>query len=329
MKKFYFPDGKKFIFTIIDDTDDAFLPGIGEIYNILYQNGLRTTKTVWVYPPQDAPVSKGDCLQKPEYLSFVKDLINKGFEIGLHNIGSGEFKRSQIIKGLDFFKDNLGFYPKIHINHSYNKDNIYSGSKRFTFPLNIVVKKLYSAYDNFSGDDPNSDFFWGDIHKSQIKYARNLEIDNINTIKKVPYIPYKEKRFDKYANYWFASTFASNQWLFNNIVTPQNIDKLEQEKGICILYTHLGYYTQFGVVDKGFKNMIEYIGKKDGWYIPVSQVLDFLLKENGQAGKYLPFGAQKKLEFHSLKTRIKYRFFKKIDDYHFKKSNEYERYSKN
>ena len=325
MRKYNFPEGKKFIFTIIDDTDDAFLPGIGKIYDILHKNGLKTTKTVWVYPPRDIQESKGDCLQKPEYLKFIKELINKGFEIGLHNVGSGDYRRPEIVEGLEFFKKELGFYPNLHINHSYNKDNIYSGSKRFSFPLNFVVKKLYSNYDDFSGDDPMSDYFWGELHKKHIKYARNLEIDHLNTIKKIPNMPYREKRFDEYANYWFASTFASNQWLFNNIVTKKNIDKLEQDGGICILYTHLGYYTQFGEVDKGFKEMIEYIGKKNGWFIPVTQVLDFLLEQNTKAGKYLPLLERKKLEFHSLKTRIKYRFLKKIDDFHFKRSNEYER----
>ena len=117
--KYTFPNGKKFIFTIIDDTDDAFLQGISQIYDILYQNGLRTTKTVWVYPPRDNPTSKGDSLQNPDYLKFVQDLQQKGFEIGLHNVGSGDYKRPEIIEGLEVFKESLGAYPHLHINHSY------------------------------------------------------------------------------------------------------------------------------------------------------------------------------------------------------------------
>jgi hypothetical protein len=325
MAKFNFPNGKKFIFTIIDDTDDAFLNGIRLVYDLLHNNGLKVTKTVWVYPPRDINKSKGDSLQNLEYRDFIKGLLNKGFEIGLHNVGSGDYTRYEILQGLEDFKNQLGFYPSIHINHSYNKDNIYSGNKRFTFPLNLIVKKLYAKYERFYGDNPTSDYFWGDIHKKQIKYSRNFEIDNINTIKILPKLPYREKRFEKYANFWFASTFAPNQLVFNHIVNQKSIDRLEREGGICILYTHLGYYTQFGHIDKGFKEMIEYIGKKDGWFAPVGKVLDFLLEQNKGESEYLSFFLQKRIELHSLITRIKYRYFNKIDDFHFKKSEEYER----
>lgn len=325
MKKYKFPERKNFVFTIIDDTDDAFLNGIRQVYDILFQNGLRTTKTVWVYPPRDLGISKGDSLQNKDYLAFIKDIQSKGFEIGLHNVGSGDYSREEILEGIEEFNKELGSYPRLHINHSYNKDNIYSGSKRFTFPLNWLVKKMYSKYDMFYGDIPESAYFWGDVHKKLIKYARNFEIDNINTLKVFPQIPYREKRFDEYANYWFASTFAPNQWVFNHIVNRESVDRLEAEGGICILYTHLGYYTQFGKVDRGFQEMVEYIGKKDGWFVPVGTVLDFLHNEINGKDQYLPFLLQKRIEMHSFLTRIKYRYFNKIDDYHFKLSDEYEK----
>jgi hypothetical protein len=328
MKNLIFPENKQFAFTIIDDTDDAFLSNIAPVYDILHENGLKTTKTIWVYPPRDIQESKGDCLQNPQYLKFVQDIQLKGFEIGLHNVGSGGYVREEIIQGLEEYKRHLKTYPSIHVNHSYNKDNIYSGSKRFSFPLNLIVKKLYSQYDGFSGDSPNSEFFWGDLHKKYIKYARNYEIDDINTIKKISNMPYKEKRFDEYSNFWFSSTFAPNQWMFKHIVNRKSIDRLEKERGICILYTHLGYYQQFGKIDPGFKEMIEYIGtKKNGWFVPVGKILDFLIENKKQnfLPEYLPFFTQKRMEFHTLKTRIKYRYINKIDDFHFKKSDGYER----
>jgi hypothetical protein len=325
MKNNKIPYNKKFIFTIIDDTDDAFLENIVPIYDLLHKNNIITTKTVWVYPPRDITESKGDSLQREEYLSFIKDIKKKGFEIGLHNVGSGDYTRNEIINGLEEFNEKLGFYPSLHVNHSYNKDNIYSGSKRFSFPLNWIVKFFYSHYDTFFGDTKGSDYFWGDYHKKHIKYGRNYEIDGINTIKKMPNMPYKDKIFDEYANYWFASTFASNQWLFNYKINEESIDKLESDSGICILYTHLGYFMQNGEIDKGFERMINYIGKKDGWFVPVSEVMEFLLKEKKSRGESdnITLLQKKKIEFHSFLTRIKYRFIIKIDDYHFKKSNSY------
>lgn len=320
------PNGKKFIFTIIDDTDDAFSETIKPVYDILFENGLKTTKTVWVYPVRDTERSKGDSLEVPDYRAFVLDIQNKGFEIALHNVGSGSYKRNEIIKGIETYKTILGDYPKLHVNHSYNPDNIYCGNKRFSFPFNLIVKKLYSQYDAFFGEVKGSEYFWGDLHKKHIKYSRNYEIDNINTLKVNPYIPYRDKKYDEFCNYWYSSTFASNQWMFNKIVNKKSIDKLEKEEGVCILYTHLGYFYKDGKVDEGFKKAIEYLGSKEsGLFLPVGEVMEILKKQKEQDNKddYIPYWFKKKMDFLSLKTRIKYRFFIKKDDYHFKKSKIY------
>ena len=93
--KILWPNGKKAAFTIIDDTDDATLPCIDKVYQLLASSGLRTTKTVWVYPVRDRHLFSGDSLLCDSgYLSFVKSLSQNGFEIGLHNVGSGDFKRN-------------------------------------------------------------------------------------------------------------------------------------------------------------------------------------------------------------------------------------------
>ena len=210
----------KFRFSIIDDTDDSTLENIKPVYDFLHNKKIYITKTVWVYPPRDKQY-KGDSLQRLKYLNYIRELKEKGFEIALHNVGSGDYTRNEIKNGIEEFKDKLGFYPKIHINHSYNKDNIYCGPKRFSFPFNVIVKNLYSKYSQFEGDIPTSNFFWGDIHKKIIKYSRNYEIDDINTLKVNPFMPYRDKAYEKYCNYWYSTTFAPNQWVFNKIVTKK------------------------------------------------------------------------------------------------------------
>ena len=59
-----FPKNKSFAFTIIDDTDDAFLENIKPIYDFLNEYNIFITKTIWVYPPRDSRYSKGDCLKR-------------------------------------------------------------------------------------------------------------------------------------------------------------------------------------------------------------------------------------------------------------------------
>jgi len=318
MKKIQLPDNKKFAFTIIDDTDDSFLENTKPIYDLLYSHGIFITKTVWVYPPRDKE-SKGHSLQHKGYREFIVDLKNKGFEIGLHNIGSGEYFREEIVRGLEEYKEYLGEYPKIHINHAYNPDSIYGGYKRFGFLFSYLLKKLYPIYaGNYQGEVHGSPHFWGDLHKKHIKYNRNYETDRMNTIKFNPYMPYSDKGKQACSNYWFSSTFSPNQQMFNRIVTRESIDELEAEGGICILNTHLGYYMRNGKIDKGFVEKIKYLSQKNsGWYVPVSTVLDYLM-ENRAGNTAISGMARFRLEFLYLLIRYKYRKIIKIDDYSFK-----------
>jgi len=312
-----------FYFTIIDDTDDAVLESIAPIYDYLYSSGVFITKTIWVYPPKDKN-SSGDSLQRIEYLEFIKDIKSKGFEIGLHNVGSGDYSRDEILRGLEFFKAELGDYPSIHINHSYNKDSIYGGYKRFNQPNQWLVKKMYPQYAGvFKGEERDSEYFWGDKHKEIIRFSRNHEFDGINTRKYDPYMPYVDKKRNEFTNYWYSATFAPNPWVYNKIVTKKSIDRLEVEGGICILFTHLGYFMRGGKIDEGFKRSIDILTKKSGGvYMPVSAILNSIVEDRKKRGEELypsvPLYSKYLMELRHLMTRVKYRKIFRIDDYAFK-----------
>lgn len=317
---------KGFLFSIIDDTDDSTLENTRPIYDFLHENGIHITKTVWAYPPRDEH-SSGDSLQRPEYLDFIKDIKDKGFEIGLHCVGSGEFKRAEVLKGLEEFKDKLGEYPRIHVNHSYNQDSIYGGYKRFNWPFNWIVSSIYKQYAGvFQGETDGSEYFWGDKHKELIKFSRNHEFGGLNTTKYDKYMPYRDPRRSDYANYWYSATFAPNQWVFNHVLTKKAIQKLEEQKGTCILFTHLGYYMKDGKIDPGFKERIKWLADNPaGQYMPVSALLNTLADERRDQGKepypVLPALAKFFMEFRHLYTRVRYRQFLKLDDYAFKELN--------
>ncbi len=289
---------------------------------MLYENGVLITKTVWVYPPRDEP-SSGDSLQNPEYLKFIQDIQAKGFEIGLHNVGSGDYTRDEILEGLEEYREKLGGYPDIHINHSYNKDSIYGGHKRFNFPFNKIVKMLYPQYaKNFEGEIRKSQYFWGDEHKKIIKFSRNHEFGGINTLKYDPRTPYIDPKRSEFCNLWFSSTFAPNQWVFNELINETTIDQLERENGTCIVFTHLGYFMRDGQIDPGFKSTIEYLGRKKGNYKPVSDVLNDIIEKRVTEGKprapKLRSLVKARMELQHLMTRVKFRWMTKLDDYAFK-----------
>lgn len=280
-KRFCWPDGKRFAFTIVDDTEYGFVHNLKPIYDFLHDLGFRTTKTVWVYPPRDH--YRGGCLQDKEYLSFVKDLQEKGFEIVLHNVGSGRFTREEIIEGIELFRRLLGFYPYMQINHARNPDNLYWGYKRFAAPLSWLVRLLGRRY---WGDEAGSDCFWGDYAKRCIKYMRNLVFVEVNTIKCDPRMPYRVKSKDAYSNYWFSSSDGHSVREFVHLLCPEAVDRLEQEEGCSIVYTHFGdgFVDSSGRLNSEFEQRMRYLAEKDGWFVPAGTILDHLLsqRKNGQ-----------------------------------------------
>lgn len=314
------PNGKKAAFSIIDDTDDAKLPEIRDVYELVAAHGLRTTKTVWVYPVRDKHLFTGDSLLgNPEYLSFIRWLAQRGFEVGLHNVGSGAFTRTEIREGLAHYKRLLGSYPKIHVNHSYNKDNIYGGEKRFTFPLRQIMKRMYPDYSGFEGDVEGSPFFWGDLHKELIEYSRSFELDGLNLLRYTKF-PYRDPMYSQYCNLFYPSVFCSNQDLFNHHVTEKSIARLISDGGCSIIYTHLGYYSERGEIDRGFRDRLKLLEKysDDLWLAPVSEILDHMISQLGV--QHLGPMQRFLLECRGLATRVKYRYLVPLDDFHYKSS---------
>ena len=317
-KKRYQEDNR-FKFTIIDDTDGAFFENIKPIYDFLYEKRIFTTKTVWVYPPRDEH-SEGDCLQNPEYLKFIQDIKKKGYEIGLHNTGSGDYTREEILDGLEEFKRLLGEYPKIQINHSYNKDSIYGGYKRFNWPFGALIKMIYPPYAGvYEGDTPSSDYYWGDVHKRIIRFNRNHTTDLINTVRFDKYMPYTDPQRSECSNYWFSATFVPTPSIFNRIIDTHAIDTLESEKGICIAFCHLGFFMKDGRIDKGFRDAVHYMAsKKSCVSMPVSLLLDEIIERRKKQGREpipkIPWSAKAILEMKHLLTRYKYKHVFKPDN---------------
>ncbi|SPD75007.1 conserved hypothetical protein [uncultured Desulfobacterium sp.] len=308
-----YPFGKEFAFTIIDDTDRSTLETSKPLYDYLSSIGLRTTKTVWV---KEALTKKdeddyGDTTERQEYLRYVQELQNLGFEIALHNVSSDDNKRDDIISGIETFKAHFGHYPRINVMHDENKENLYFDaflkrgyiSKPFYGRfLSAVYKKYmdlkkkrktYSGPKRFFGELESSLYFWGDICKEKIKYIRSyISFPDINTLKCNPNIPYYEME-KPYVNYWFDSSNGEDRHHFNELLAKENVRKLIKERGCSIVYTHFGR----GFVKCDSKGncclndnsirALDNIAAQDGWFVPVSDILDRLEMLKNLAVHYL------------------------------------------
>ena len=85
----------------------------------------------------------------------------------------------------------------------------------------------------------------------------------------------------KYSNYWFSSSDGQNVEIFSDLISKTNVEKLKKENGLCIVYTYIAsvFVDAIGKMNPRFKNNIEYLSEQNGWFVPSSQILDYLISQ--------------------------------------------------
>jgi hypothetical protein len=278
------PNGKDFAFTIFDDTDFQTVHNGAPIYALLADLGFRTTKSVWPIRGHRTPTVGGATCEEERYLKWVLSLQDQGFEIGLHNVTYHTSTRSDTVRGFDAFRRLFGHDPYSMANHTDCHEAMYWGNYRLS-GLNADVYNLLhrNRYkDVFQGHVERSALFWGDVCKQKVKYMRNFVFRNINTLKMCPFMPYHDPE-RPYVNYWFASSEGPTVTSFNSMLKEDNQDRLQRERGACIMYTHFACgFIERGHINQRFKMLMERLSKMNGWFVPVSTLLDFILQSRYQ-----------------------------------------------
>lgn len=276
-----FPDNKKFAFSIFDDTDLSTLENVAPVYRLLEELGIRTTKSVWPLASSASARIRGSSLQEPDYLDFVLRLRDQGFEIALHNVRNVDSTREEIKAGLEEFRRLIGYYPRSHANHCDNRDNIYWGPARFSTASGLYNVATVAHFRVFEGELPASKYFWGDLCKERITYSRNLVFRDINTQQINPSMPYHEPG-KPFVKAWFSAADGSDRWTFCHLLSEANQDRLEAQGGTCIVYTHFASgFSNNGRVHKDVEAVLRRLAARNGWFVPVSNLLDFLREQRG------------------------------------------------
>lgn len=277
--KIDWPDGKQFAFTVFDDTDLQNLANAPPVYRFLGDLGFRTTKSIWPTQGSRCPKVGGMTCETPQYLAWVKQLQAQGFEIGLHNVTYHTSTREETCRGIDRFREFFGHDPHTMANHVACEESLYWGQDRVT-DFNRWIYRILAAWKprkTFLGHVQGSKLFWGDTCRERIKYVRNFVFNNINTLRACPHMPYHDPT-RPYVRFWFASSEGATVESFNRRISELNQDQLEAEGGACIMYTHYacGFY-QDGRMNRRFQALMERLSRKNGWFVPVSTLLDYLL----------------------------------------------------
>lgn len=280
MPPFDFPGGKRFAFTIVDDTDVATVENVKPIYDLLEQLGMRTTKTVWPVSAPEGSKNFGtsQTLEDQDYLAFVLTLQRAGFEITWHAATMESSRRDRTLHALERFHDLIGAYPRIHVNHASNRDSLYWGSARVDQPL---VRRLYDTLAEhpahyFEGHVEHSPYWWGDACARHVTYARNLTFVDINTGAINPSMPYADPA-RPLVPLWFSSSDADDVDEFNELLHPDHQERLEREGGFCIVATHLGKrFVENGAVHPVTRARLEALARRPGWFPTTGELLDWL-----------------------------------------------------
>ncbi|MBI4559140.1 MAG: hypothetical protein HY706_16265 [Candidatus Hydrogenedentes bacterium] len=283
-RKIRWPDGRAFAFTVFDDTDRATAENIREVYAFLKDLGMFTTKSVWPIRGKETPRIGGATCDDGDYCDFVRRLHAEGFEIGFHNATFHSSCREDTIRGLDTFARYFGHDPATHANHADNAEAIYWGEDRLSgmYRAGYNLLTQFRNRGRFRGHREGDPCFWGDVCKSRIKYVRNFVYSEMNTLRLCPFMPYHDPQ-RPYVNYWFASSEGPEVGAFNGCVAEAAQDRLEAEGGACIMYTHFAYGFQEGRdLQPRFERLLRRLAGKNGWFVPVSRLLDFLLEHNGR-----------------------------------------------
>jgi hypothetical protein len=281
-KAITWPEGRRFAFTVFDDPDGQSLETTRLVYSFLADLGFRTTIGVWPLDIRRETNSGGETCANADYRDFLQQLQSKGFEIGFHNAAPYSTTREETIEALNLFEGYFGQAPVTMANH-YNADAIYWGPARLSSWRRSIYNliTLGRTRNRFFGQVEGHENFWGDVCRERIRYCRNFVYADINTLRMNPWMPYSDPE-RPYVRYWYSATEGNKAPAFLKTLQDQNQDRLEEEGGGCVMYTHFGHgYVEDGKLNPQFRRTMERLARKDGWFVPVSGLLDFLMKTKG------------------------------------------------
>jgi hypothetical protein len=273
------PEGKRFAFTIVDDTDASTVENTKPVYDLLESCGIRTTKTVWPLGFTQKPHFGGGTLEDPDYRAWVLDLQGAGFEIALHGATDHPSTREETRRALDYFREVLGHDPRLHANHFGQAEGMYWGEARLNGLPRLVYRTANAVLrrgTRYFGHVEGSPYFWGDLCRERIEYVRNFSFPGVNTLKADPLMPYHDPR-RPYVQFWFSSSQAAGLESFCALLRDEEQDRLVEEGGACIAYTHFGFgFAEDGRLDPRFARLVERLAGLPGWFVPASTLLDHL-----------------------------------------------------
>jgi hypothetical protein len=297
------PEGRRFAFTVFDDPD-ASSEASRVVYHFLAGLGFRTTMGVWPLGPLRERNCPGETCADPAYRQHAAGMQSLGFEIGYHNAAPHYCTREEIVRAFELFREYFGAYPQSAANH-FNADALYWGSARLHPGWCRALYDLATRgrqRHRFLGHVEGSPYFWGDLCREHIRYFRNFVFREIDTLKACPYQPYADPQ-RPFVRGWFCSAEGTDRRAFVETISEAHQDRLEEQGGMCIMYTHFGKgFVENGRIEPEFGRLMRRLSRKPGWFAPVATVLDHLHSVRGT--QTIPPRALARMESRWLRSKL-------------------------
>ena len=279
------PGGKRFAFSVFDDTDWTTLRNGPEVYRLLTDLDIPVTKSVWMHDPGPRRTTGGGTCDDPEYLDWVLQLLHDGHEIGLHNASDRTSSRRRTIAALDRFEQLFGHSPRVGADHAGNREALYAGEGRLSGSRRSLylaaARALQPDRPRFEGALPSSPLFWGDVALDRIDYWRRFTWSGPDVARHGPVL-YRDPA-TPFVSAWFDSTHGPRLEPFLDRLAPARLEELAARGGVCIMYTHFGvdFVDELGRPDPRFVRTMQQLRSMDGYFAPVSAVLDRVREQRG------------------------------------------------
>jgi hypothetical protein len=278
------PENCRFAFTVFDDTDEGTLDNVPHVYACLRDLGFRTTKSVWPLGGQrPAELVGGETCAHPGYAAWVQQLQAQRFEIAMHNATFHSSTREDTRRALARFVELFGHYPRSLANHTTCREGIYWGPNRISGVHRLAYNVLtqFRQSGRFRGHDPEDQHFWGDLCRDHIEYVRNFTFAEVDTLAACPFMPYFDPN-RPWVKAWFAGSEGADCRSYIHTIDEAAQDRLEESGGACVMYTHFGKgFYEHGALDRRFTHLMERLARRPGWFVPVSQLLDYIAQARG------------------------------------------------
>ena len=208
-RRIVWPGGKDFAFTVFDDTDLATIANVKPVYDLLADQGILTTKSVW--PLRNAHGERrgeGTDCEDPEYLNGSSRLQAQGFEVGLHTVASGGNRRDRTIAGTERFLSLFGTDTD-HLLHTFNQSrrdlfwaglgSAASGVRSTSYTPGGTTRCGFAVISKAMSSS-------GATFANPASSMSGTSSSPISTLcRQCPEMPYHDPS-KPYVNYWFASS---------------------------------------------------------------------------------------------------------------------------